>query len=536
MKIRLLILLLITAFLLFFHLNRRPLLSSGEARAAEIAVEMISNNNFIVPSLNGDVMLTKPVLFHWLIVLDYKIFGISEFAVRFPCVVSGIMVILLVYLLGKQFWDYKKGFAAGLILLTSPLFFRAERCGRIDGLLLGLIVSALYCFWQGYQKPRRRKLWFLGWFAFMGIGFLAKGPVGIVIPLFTVILFLIFIRKSYLLKELNWKWGIPIFLVIASPWYIAIRFLVPHTNSSFFFLHQNVTWLEGKGRWYMYFEYIPYLIAGFFPWSLFLPLAITHTWKDFKFNKDERLAFLWIWALVVFIMFSLLGKNISRYILPMYPALALLTAGISLNKKGAGRILSISLGIISALWGIILLGANLINPVLNLLSGRIDPIIPSILRPYLLSHRLELNIIGVLLIVFALICIKQKSLNFRFKGLIAILAVSWIMFIMRWIPIETEYYSPKPFCNAVKKEIPADTPLYAYKSFHKQVRFYLRKHINIINTETDFLNLLNSEKQVYCYMWEKIYKKLPSDIKKKIKIIAKGYKVSNHKVILITNT
>lgn len=293
MKPYIFFLLLITVVLLFFHLGARPLLSSGEARASQIAVEMLSRRNILIPYLNEEILLTKPVFFHWFIILSYKIFGISEFAARVPSAVSGVLVILLVYLLGKKFWGVKAGLISGLILATSPLFFWSVRCARIDAMLLLFIMLSLCCFWQGYQKLPYGKLWFLGWFFFMGLGFLCKGPVGIVVPFLTVVLFAVFAGKYSLLKKLNWIWGILVFLAVSLPWYISIYFLVPRYKSEYFFHRQNLIWLSGKDEWYKCFAYIPHLFAGFFPWSLFLPFAFVYTWRILKKHKDEKIIFLW---------------------------------------------------------------------------------------------------------------------------------------------------------------------------------------------------------------------------------------------------
>lgn len=447
MRLYLFILVIISVTLLFFHLGSRPFLSSGEARASGIAIEMLKRGDLLIPYLNEEILLTKPPLFHWIIVLSYKLFGVSEFSSRVPSALAGVFTVILVYLLGKRFWDKKTGFIAGLVLATSPIFFWSARCARIDSLLLLLITMSLYCFWRG---------WFLGWFLFMGLGVLTKGPIGVVVPLGTAIMFLVFTKKKNLFRKLNWFWGLLLFFIIVSPWFVMIYFLAPQAETKTFFVQQNWAWLTGGGEWYKGYVYLPHLFLGFFPWSLILPAALIFTWK----KKDEKIIFLWTWMLLVFFIFFFTGKKVGRYILPLYPAVSLLTAATICNKKGINRI---------------------------------------------------------------------------FPFAIAISFISLIMFIIYFIPIERDYYSPKPFCEMLKKEIPQGVSIYAYKSWDNSIRYYFGRHVDVIEVEGGLSRFLNSKEKAYCIMWEDVYNKLPEDKKDRIFIVKTGYKVLEHKTILVSN-
>lgn len=522
MKPYIFLLIILSISVLFFHLSTRPFLSSGEARASEIAVEMLERGNFLIPYINERIILTKPPLFHWLIIICYRLFGINEFSSRVPSALAGLMVVILVYLLGKRLWDKRTGFISGIILLTSPLFFWSARCARIDSLLLFLITFSIYCFWRGYEDLSKGKLWFLGWFFTMGLGMLAKGHVGVIIPLIIPILFLFFIRKQYYLRRLNWFWGLLLFFIVVLPWYTAIYFLVPHYKSEIFFLQQIWEWFIGKGNWYKGYLYIPYLFLGFSPWSLALPIVFLYTWNDFRLRKDERIAFLWIWVFVVLFIFGFFGKRVGRYILPLYPAISLLIAKVISSRRNINRIFSFALVV---LWVFIILAISLFS----VYAGFLDPELVSIIEKYM--DRVLIIAIGILVLVSGFYGVKKNS----FAIPVIIVFISLFMFIMYVIPIEKDYYSPKPFCEMLKEEVPQDARLRAYKSWDNTIRYYLGRHVGIIPRRRGLLKLLNSKDKVFCFMQEDIYERLPEEIKKQMHIVRKGYKVLEHKVVLVSN-
>lgn len=526
MRPYLLFLIILSVFLLFFHLGTRPLLSSGEARASEIALEMLQRGNWLIPYINEEILLTKPLLFHWLIIFSYKIFGVSEFSSRFPSALAGFFVVIFVYLFGKRFWDKRTGLISSLILVTSPLFFWSARCARIDSLLLSLITISIYCFWRGYENISISKsgiiggrFWFLGWFFFMGLAVFAKGPVGIAVPLGTAILFLLLVRKRYLLKRLNWFWGIIVFFIVVSPWFIAICFLVPHSKSGFFFWEQILTWIIGMGEWYRGYIYIPLLFLGFFPWSLILPIAFIYTWRYFRNRKDEKIVFLWVWIIIVFSIFCFFGQKVSRYILPLWPGLSLLAGNIISTRKSINRVFSFTL---LWMWIFIILFINL-YPIF------LEPELVFIIGKYV--DRLWFSAVGLGVIFMCLYGMKRS--NFAIPLTISLLSV--FMFILYFIPVERDYYSPKPFCQMLKEVVPEDANIRAYKSWDNSIRYYYGRHVDIMNIEEELVEFLNRLDTVYCFMWDYVYKGLPNDIKKKTFIIKTGYKVMERKMVLVSN-
>lgn len=525
MRLYFFILIILSAFILLFHLGTRPLLSSGEARASEIALEMMQTGNFFVPRLNEEIILTKPPLFHWLIILSYKVFGVSEFSSRFISATAGILVIIFTCLLAKRIWGEKIAFIAGLLLLTSPLFFWSARCARIDSLLLLFITVSMYCLWRGYEKlPAGGQGWFFGMFLFMGLGAMAKGPVAIIAPLLTLILFLLFINKRQCLAEVGWLKGLFVLILVIAPWFAAVYFLVPENKAELFYIQQNKAWLEGgsTGEWYKGYVYIPHLILGFLPWSLALPAVFLSTWRNFRNKKDDKIVFLWVWFIVVFSIFFFFGKKVSRYILPCYPALAILTASVISDKKNYYRkFIYILLGLwifgIFALW------------LFGFYSHFLDIELVMLITKYI--SKILFTAVGLLVIALGIFGVKKNSLMYT----VGIILLSLVMFILYFIPIESDYYSPRPFCEMLKKEVKQNEEVRAYKSWDNTIRYYFGRHVVVMQKEEELEDFLKSETKVYCFMWQKVYDRLPEKIKNQVYIIKGGYKVLETKVILVSN-
>jgi len=522
MRPYLLILIVLSIFLIFFHLGVRPLLSSGEARASEIALEMMQRGNIFVPFLNEEVLLTKPPLFHWFIILFYKILGVCELASRMPSAIAGVFTVIVVFLLGKRLWGEKLGFIAGLLLLTSPTFFWSVRCARIDGFLLFLVTMSIYCFWRAYENFPRGKSWFVLWFIFMALGFLAKGPIGIAAPLGTGVLFLWHRGRKDVLKKIPWLWGFLIIFGIIGPWFATIAFFVPKVNAEKFFVVQNKAWFSGEGNWYKGYVYIFHLLLGFFPWSVAIPAAIALTWKDFWKKLDEKKGFLWIWFLLVFCVFAFMGKKVSRYILPAYPAMALLLAH-TINEKNIFKTLFSWINIVVGIF--VIIAARL---VINVVPSFISNEFSDLLIKHIGVNIIWISALSLVVIIFGILGLRKRSFVLACCGVIVLIN----MFILFIVPLEKEYYSPKPFCVMLKEKVPENLQIKAYNSWDNTIRYYYGRHVDIMRKDSELMAYLDQPEQVYCIMWRKVYDELPKDIKGKIEIISDDYNVIDRKMIL----
>ena len=316
MKKKIIILILLSTALFFFKLGSFSLYAAAETTYGEFIKQMRLTGDWITFHYNGEIIFDKPPLYYWLAAIMTYIFGFTEFAIRFWAALCGALTVVATYFLGKSFYNKKVGFMSGLIVMTALQFLVQSRIAEIDILLTLLITLTFLFFWQ-----RKYLLMYLC----MALGMLVKGIIGVAIPGFAIFLFLLFRNELKKLFEMKIPIGIIIILAIGLPWYL-IEWLIHGQEFlnfalGFLFLSRFQGVVSGHpGPWYYYFLALTF---GFFPWSHFLPYALTRTWKE-RLAKPELLSLCFI--IPVFIVFSVAKTKLPNYVLPIYPFLAIMVA------------------------------------------------------------------------------------------------------------------------------------------------------------------------------------------------------------------
>ncbi len=332
---RLLLFLLFVTFalsvLFFLSCLNADLVRAGEARAAEIAREMLERGNLILPSLNYEVAantMTKPPLYHWLVGALGSHFDWQNWAMHLPALLAALAIVWIVYLLGRLLYGLRAGVFAALVLSTSILFLSNGSAARIDVLFSLLIVASLYCYWL-VRSGSVHANWIYGFYALSALAVMAKGPVGLLLPFAVAGYHLLSSSGRQSLREVKLGRGLILFLLLALPWYVAMVLTAPPELVDRFLFGQVLQWWEGSGGdadvgGKSVFAYLPHLLLGTFPWSLFLPGAIWFGIREARRENDANLKALLFWFLGGFVLFSLGGKQAARYLLPLMPAFALL--------------------------------------------------------------------------------------------------------------------------------------------------------------------------------------------------------------------
>jgi 4-amino-4-deoxy-L-arabinose transferase-like glycosyltransferase len=315
-----------------------------EGHNAEAAREMLEADNWITPTFNYQLRVDKPALLYWLQIMAYRWVGVNELGARLPSALAALAAVLLTYELGRRLFAAAAALLAGIVLASAVLFCAAARFANPDALLNACTVLHMLAFWRGYQRPH------VGWYvlagAAAGLGFLAKGPVGLALPFGVVVLFLLVERR------LCWLWDVRLLAAaltcaaVTVPWYALVGSETKGEFLAGFFLKHNVQRYLGAMENHggpVYYYLLP-LLGGFFPWSVFfLPLA----WHCFRRRPASaadgstapgtqgqsaaedgtppRRAYLFLscWIAVYLVFFSLSGTKLPNYILPVYPAVAL---------------------------------------------------------------------------------------------------------------------------------------------------------------------------------------------------------------------
>jgi len=309
---------------LMFGNGTLSLTNPDEVFYTQTAKEMVQHKTWMTPYLFDAPQFEKPILLYWLMRVSIGVFGNTSFAARFPAAFFAILGAIALYLLTLiGFKNDKKAFITSLLLISSGFYIGLARSVFTDMIFSVLILFALLAFYWGYSYRVRKGWGIILFFTSSALAVLAKGPLGIIIPLSVTSVFL-FIKKD--LKFLFCKhslWGLLVFLVLALPWYILmeVKYGVAF-NREFFYNDHFVRVIKAEhlenDRWYFY----PFTMVGtVFPWSLFTLAGIICLFKDIRRKADDFNIFLAIWISAVLLIFQFAHSKLTSYIFPLYPAL-----------------------------------------------------------------------------------------------------------------------------------------------------------------------------------------------------------------------
>ncbi len=345
----LLLVLVIIAFY-FYGLGHLPLLGPDEPRYAQVAREMFLRRDLITPTLAGHTWFEKPVLLYWLMKTAFALFGISETTARLGPAFCGVLTLLATYLAGKRVAALSGdpalrglGFWSALVLATMPGIIVFSRAATFDIVITMSLTWALSLFFLAeIEVNDKRRRWLLaGFYIFIGVSLLAKGLIGIVLPLGIVVLYQL-LRRRISRRELvlSLSWGLPLSLVVAAVWYGPV---IAHHGWSFidefFIQHHFARYVSNKyGHPQPVFYYLLVIFPLALPWLVLTIDGLRRSrhwhWRG-KSATDKFRVFTFAWLVVPLLFFSFSGSKLPGYILPILPALALL-AGERLTRIIAG--------------------------------------------------------------------------------------------------------------------------------------------------------------------------------------------------------
>lgn len=324
--------LLLAALLIWFgNLEYRKLALSDEGRYAEIPREMAASGDWITPRLNGIKYFEKPPLQYWATAAAYQLFGEHHWTARLWGALMGFFGILLTGYAGRRLFGGNAGLYAALVLGSSLLYVFVGHINTLDMGLTFFMTLSLTGFLLAQRDaatPGENRFWMhLAWGA-MALAVLSKGLIGIVLPGAVLVIYTLIERDFALWKRLHLATGALLFLAVAAPWFIAASLANPEFPR-FFFLHEHFERFLTKthGRYEPWWYFVPILAAGVLPWFVTLFHALLRAWRiedPRQIFRTKR--FLLIWAVFIYAFFSVSDSKLPSYILPIFPALALLTA------------------------------------------------------------------------------------------------------------------------------------------------------------------------------------------------------------------
>jgi len=338
-----LFLLLLSGFYLY-GLGRFPLVGPDEPRYAEVAREMLQRHDPITPTLGGHVWFEKPALLYWMMMASFHLFGVSEAAARLGPAICGLLTFAAVYWLTRR-REKNDSAAAGeacwtTLVTASTLGIIVFSRGASSDIVLTMTITWALVLFLGAELEKERSPGYRqlisGFYAFVGLSLLAKGLVGLVLPIGVIAVYLILRRQlpsRRLLSSLTW--GLPLMVAVSAIWYGPV--LYRHGwlfIDDFFIQHHVLRYFTNKYHHpqpiYHYLIIVPVMTL---PWTAFLFASLgTVKRRDWRSdNADDRLrTFALAWLVFPLVFFSLSSSKLPGYILPVLPAAALL-AGDRLN-------------------------------------------------------------------------------------------------------------------------------------------------------------------------------------------------------------
>ncbi len=457
-----------------FYLGHHPLFTPDEGRYSEVAREMVASGDFITPRVNGVAFLDKPILYYWLQAAAIQLFGISEWALRLFPALLGIIGCLVTYSCGRYLFDRRTGLLSALILATTPLYFGAAHYANLDLEVAVFISSTLLFFICGVQSEGKARSFFLiAAYICSAFAVLTKGLIGLAFPAMIAGAWMFLLGRLSLLKKIHLVIGILLFAVIVLPWYI----LVQRANPAFlhyFFVTQQVTRFLSAAEFNnktQFWFYAPIVLAGFFPWTIFfiqtLISHIKHCWKGRQTRAVEL--YLLLWVGIVFIFFSIPHSKIIGYILPIFPALALLTGNyLSDNWRITNKA-----GILFGTILFVLLAAALTTCLLAL------PYNPQINLSFLPASYL-LVIAGIILFsALAAVCLlRQRTLLPLF--ITCFICSSACLMVVSFGATHLNQNTAKPLVTELQKILKPEDEVVNYFKFYQDTPLYLERRITLV--------------------------------------------------------
>ena len=386
----------ICGFLFFFRLSAIGFLGPDEPRYAQVAREMLARHDWVTPILYGHTWLEKPVLLYWGEMLSYKLFGVSDWAARVPSATAATLLVFGTFLAVRRIRNAAR-LDAALMVASSVLILGFARAAATDMLLAAPFCLSLFAWFCWYQSAFERdgsarfaRLWLILFYALNAVATLAKGPVAPALAAFILIVFCTSQRNPRaLVRTLDFV-GLAVFFAVAAPWYALVQLRTPEFFRIFFLQHNLERFGTNLYRhkqpfWY----YIPVALVSTLPWTVWLisgladgfstlrsgrqrpelnslvrtsapsvayppapaaevasvatnsPTPAAEAAKDENNLDDEFLArgftfeiFLFFWATIPIVFFSLSRSKLPGYILPAIPPLLILAA-VAVHRRAA---------------------------------------------------------------------------------------------------------------------------------------------------------------------------------------------------------
>ena len=478
-KRTLLVLLLLAIVAWFSTLDYRKLIKTDEGRYAEISREMALSGDWLTPRLNGIKYFEKPPLQYWATAAAFKVFGFHEWTARLWTALTGFLTVLVVWWSGRKLFGESAGLYAAMVLISNLYFVLM---GHVNALDMGLtlfttLALAGFCFAQRDGATRQeQKLGMLLTWAAMAFSVLSKGLIGIVLPSVTLLLYSLLARDWTVWRRLSLIPGLLIFLAIAAPWFLAVSMVNPEFPRFFFIQEHFLRYAtdEGRREGPVYY-FISILLIGMLPWMVVMLDTLWRTAKE-RSKLDRAALILLIWTIFVFVFFSISKSKLPSYILPMFPALALLMgrhlAALSASELKT-RIIPVGL--------IMLAGFFFIAKAADDIRGPIS-------RPFYQQYEYWLYAATAVTLCGVIYCLYQAGKGRKLAALIGFSAAGLVASLMilnghnTLAPTQSSY----DIAQKIRPLLTPNVPFYSVRTYDQTLPFYLNRTLTLVDYRDEF--------------------------------------------------
>jgi len=427
-----------------------------EAKNAGSAAEMIRRHDYFVPTFNGEFH-DKPALQYFFMIAGYKLFGVNAFGARIFSVVMGILSVMSIYWFSARVLNKQAAFFASLIYIGSLQMAVQFRLAVPDPYLLFCLTTGWFCFYLGYKTKDSKYLY--AFYALVGLGFLAKGPIAFALPGLSILIFLLSQRELTVkkLSELRLIPGAVITLIVALPWYIGSGIATNWEWPRYFFFTHNidryVNTFEGHSGFT--FDVVVIAIAALLPSSVFIPQAVVLAIRNRRENPFFALALSISMAVLGFFFFS-------KTLLPSYPAPCIPFLAILLGYYVQQQSTSTTSMKVSAIAALIIC---LAIPVAAYVALDQDPLLAPLSDRWMLFLVVP---IGAIIALYFVIDNKVSKAMYAWTGSFMLL----LLLVFTWLLPQVDAQNPV----AKSKEIVKGDVAY-YKRVNSSFVFYYQKPI-----------------------------------------------------------
>jgi 4-amino-4-deoxy-L-arabinose transferase-like glycosyltransferase len=480
-----------------------------EARYALVAREMLETGQWILPHLAGAVYADKPPLLFWSIALISALGpGVTEWTARLPTALAAVGVCFVTWRLGVRLFSPTTGLLAALVLATSGGFFWSGRQALPDMLLTLWTTGAFWALWEWFSGKRRQAAVAAG--LCMGFATLTKGPVGAVLPTLCGLIYLMAPGQRPKLRGWDALLCLGAFLGVTLAWFVPAVGLGGLEYAQATLLHHSLeryvrAW-EHTAPWYYYLAAFP---AEFLPWTLFLPQALIRGGTLGRHQGREGGWFALCWLVTVLGFFSISTGKRDIYILPAFPAAALLVGWLwarwwrlAPDAVSVRAIRLPALILALTLWGLAVV-----------IWGSVDSLLPS-RNTLLLPASPEIGVWESWLLVLAGTLLGSAAIARQTRVMYVLVGgCTWLAMLITvvWVytPQFNHRYPIKSFAVGIHARVAPDRPLQLCGPMNDlALRFNLGRFVPDLHQSAAVMHYLEGDGEAFCIIEAEWYQRL----------------------------